>query len=106
MSLNLPLTTPITSLMNVSGFNTDVGNEMALPMTTCTIPDIYITQIPPNPTNEKMHISEGPGSTQENLSKANPHSDFLCDLLLNPGGNPLESQKLFGQIEQPSLNIP
>ncbi|MBW0512826.1 hypothetical protein O181_052541 [Austropuccinia psidii MF-1] len=48
-----------------------------------------------------MHVSEGPESTPEISSKANPH-----DFLLNPGWNQVGSQEPFGQSKQPTLNIP
>ncbi|MBW0492862.1 hypothetical protein O181_032577 [Austropuccinia psidii MF-1] len=72
MSTLIPLTTPIASSMNISGLKLDVGNPMAQPSSTWSIPNISSTPIPPNPTNTQMHASEGPGSTHEILSKANP----------------------------------
>ncbi|MBW0525366.1 hypothetical protein O181_065081 [Austropuccinia psidii MF-1] len=48
-----------------------------------------------------MHVSEGPGSTPEISSKANPQ-----DFLLHPGQNPVVSQEPFGQSKQPILIIP
>ncbi|MBW0559685.1 hypothetical protein O181_099400 [Austropuccinia psidii MF-1] len=71
-SPNIPLTTPIESLMNVSGLNIDVGNAMAQTSSTWSIPNISVTPIPPNPTNTQTHVSEGPESTPEISSKANP----------------------------------
>ncbi|MBW0510075.1 hypothetical protein O181_049790 [Austropuccinia psidii MF-1] len=53
-----------------------------------------------------MHVSEGPGSTPEISSKANPQSTFPLEFLLNPGQNPVASQDPFGQSKQPTLNIP
>ncbi|MBW0561644.1 hypothetical protein O181_101359 [Austropuccinia psidii MF-1] len=53
-----------------------------------------------------MHVSEGPGSTPEISSKANPKSKFPCEFLLNPGWNPVTSQDPFGRSKQPTLNIP
>ncbi|MBW0511798.1 hypothetical protein O181_051513 [Austropuccinia psidii MF-1] len=106
MSPKLPLTTPIASSMNVSGLNIDVGNLTAPISSTWSIPNISITPIPPNPTNTQMHVSEGPGSTPEISSKANPQSKFPHDFLLNPGWNPVASQEPFGQSKQPTLNIP
>ncbi|MBW0506205.1 hypothetical protein O181_045920 [Austropuccinia psidii MF-1] len=53
-----------------------------------------------------MHVSEGPGSTPEISSKANPQLKFPPDFLLNPGQNPVASQDPFGQSKQPTLNIP
>ncbi|MBW0486025.1 hypothetical protein O181_025740 [Austropuccinia psidii MF-1] len=76
MSPNIPLTTPIASSMNVSGLNIDVGNPMAQTSSTWSIPNISITQIPPNPTNTQMTVSEGPGNTPEISSKANPQSQY------------------------------
>ncbi|MBW0568737.1 hypothetical protein O181_108452 [Austropuccinia psidii MF-1] len=76
LSPNLSLTTPIASSMNVSGLNIDVGNPKAPTSSTWSIPNIYITLIPPNPTNTQMHVSEGPGSTPQISSKANPQSKF------------------------------
>ncbi|MBW0533905.1 hypothetical protein O181_073620 [Austropuccinia psidii MF-1] len=53
-----------------------------------------------------MHVSEGPGSTPEISSKANPQSKFPPDFFLNPGQNPVSSQDPFGQSKQSTLNIP
>ncbi|MBW0555915.1 hypothetical protein O181_095630 [Austropuccinia psidii MF-1] len=80
MSPNIPLTAPIASSMNVSGLNIDVGNPTAQTSSTWSIPNIYVTSIPQNPTNTQMHVLEGPGSTPEISSKANQQ-----DFLLNPG---------------------
>ncbi|MBW0479885.1 hypothetical protein O181_019600 [Austropuccinia psidii MF-1] len=85
MSPNIPFTTAITSAMNVSGLNIDVGNPMAQASSTWSIPNDYVTPIPPNPTNTQMHLSEGPGSIPETSSKANPQSKYPQDFLLNPG---------------------
>ncbi|MBW0494173.1 hypothetical protein O181_033888 [Austropuccinia psidii MF-1] len=101
MSLNIPLTTPIASSMNVSGLNIDMGNAISKTSSTWSIPNISITPIPPNLTNSKMHVSEGPGSTPEISSKANPQY-----ILLTPGRNPGEFQEPFGKIEKPTLKIP
>ncbi|MBW0538376.1 hypothetical protein O181_078091 [Austropuccinia psidii MF-1] len=106
MSPNIPLTTPISSSMNVSGLNIDVGNPMAQTSSNWSIPNISVTPIPPNTINTQMDLSEGPGSTPEISSKANLQSNFPCDFLLNPGWNPVMSQEPFGQSEQPTLNIP
>ncbi|MBW0578061.1 hypothetical protein O181_117776 [Austropuccinia psidii MF-1] len=102
----IPLTTPISSSMNVSGLNIDVGNLMAQTSSTWSIPNISVNPIPPNPTNTQMHVSEGPGSTPEISSKANPQLKFPREFLLNPGWNPVASQDPFGQSKQPTLNIP
>ncbi|MBW0544992.1 hypothetical protein O181_084707 [Austropuccinia psidii MF-1] len=96
-SPNIPLTTPIAFSINVSGLNIDVGNPMAQTSSTWSIPNISVTPVPPNSTNTQMHLSEGPGSTPEISSKANPQSKFPCDFLLNPGPNPAASQEPFGQ---------
>ncbi|MBW0538888.1 hypothetical protein O181_078603 [Austropuccinia psidii MF-1] len=101
MSPNIQLTTPIASSMNVSGINIDVGNATSQTSSTWYIPNISVTPIPPNPTNTQIHVSEGPGSTPEISSKANPQH-----FLLNPGNNPMVSQEPFGQSKQPTLNIP
>ncbi|MBW0474011.1 hypothetical protein O181_013726 [Austropuccinia psidii MF-1] len=106
MSPNIPLTTPIASSMNVSGLNIDVGNGKAQTSSTLSIPNISVTPIPPNPTNTQMLFSEGPGSTPEISSKANPQLKFPREFLLNPGWNPVVSQEPFGQSKQPTLNIP
>ncbi|MBW0483377.1 hypothetical protein O181_023092 [Austropuccinia psidii MF-1] len=106
LSPNIPLTTPIASSMNVSGLNIDVGNPKAKTSSTWSIRNISVTPIPPNPTSTQMHVSEGPESTPQISSKANPQSKFLCEFLLNPGWNPVASQDLFGQSKQPTLNIP
>ncbi|MBW0496633.1 hypothetical protein O181_036348 [Austropuccinia psidii MF-1] len=106
MSPNIPLTTPIASSMNVSGLNIDVGNATSQTSSTCSIPNISVTPIPPNPTNTQMHVSEGPGSTPEISSKANPQSKNPREFLLNPGWNPVVSEEHFGQCKQPTLNIP
>ncbi|MBW0491330.1 hypothetical protein O181_031045 [Austropuccinia psidii MF-1] len=105
LSPNVPLTTPITSSMNVSGLNIDVGNPKAQTSSTWSIPNISVTLIPPNLTNTKMNVSEGPGSTPEISSKANPQSKFPCEFLLNPGWNLVGSQDPFGQTKQPTLHI-
>ncbi|MBW0516853.1 hypothetical protein O181_056568 [Austropuccinia psidii MF-1] len=91
MTPNIPLITPIASSINVPGLNIDVGNPMAQTSSTWSIPNTSITPIPPNPTNTQMHVSEGPGSTPEISSKANPQSKFPHDFLLNPGQNPVAS---------------
>ncbi|MBW0497261.1 hypothetical protein O181_036976 [Austropuccinia psidii MF-1] len=103
---NTPPAIPITSLMNVSGLNIDVGNLMAQNSMAWTIPNISVTPITMNPTNTQMHVSEGPGRKPKISSKANIKSNFSFDFLLNPGGNPMESQEPFGKCKQPSLNIP
>ncbi|MBW0547232.1 hypothetical protein O181_086947 [Austropuccinia psidii MF-1] len=105
LSPKIPLTTPIASSMNVSGLNIDVGNAMAQTSSTWSIPNISVTPIPPNPTNTQMHVSEGPGSSPEISSKANPQSKFSCEFLLNSGWDPVASQDPFGQSKQPTLNI-
>ncbi|MBW0523060.1 hypothetical protein O181_062775 [Austropuccinia psidii MF-1] len=76
MSPNIPLTTPIASSMNVSGLNNDVGNLKAQTSSTWSIPNISVTPILPNPMSTQMHVSEGPGSTPEISSKANPNQNF------------------------------
>ncbi|MBW0501948.1 hypothetical protein O181_041663 [Austropuccinia psidii MF-1] len=106
LSPNIPLTTPIASSMNVLGVNIDLGNLKAQTSSTRTIPNISVTPIPLNPTNTQMHVSEGPGSTPEISSKANPQSKFPREFLLNPGWNPVTSKDPFGQSKQPTLNIP
>ncbi|MBW0475541.1 hypothetical protein O181_015256 [Austropuccinia psidii MF-1] len=72
LSPNISLTTPIASSRNVSGLNIDLGNAMAQTSSTWSIPNISVTPIPPNPTKTQMNVSEGPGSTPEISSKANP----------------------------------
>ncbi|MBW0510714.1 hypothetical protein O181_050429 [Austropuccinia psidii MF-1] len=62
MSPKVPIKTPISSSMNLSGVNIDVGNVTSQTSSTCSIPNISITPIPPNPTNTQMHVSEGQGS--------------------------------------------
>ncbi|MBW0519166.1 hypothetical protein O181_058881 [Austropuccinia psidii MF-1] len=106
LSPNIPLTTPIASSMNVSGLKIDVENPKAQTSSTWSISNISVTPIPPNPTNKQMHVSEGPGSTPEISSKANPQLKFPCEFLLNPGQNPVASQDPFGQSKQTTLNIP
>ncbi|MBW0574769.1 hypothetical protein O181_114484 [Austropuccinia psidii MF-1] len=106
LSPNIPLTTPIASSMNVSGLNIDVGNTKAPTSSTWSIPNISVTQIPPNPTNTQMHVSEGPEGTPQISSNANPQSKFPCEFLLNPGWKPVASQDPFVQSKQPTLNIP
>ncbi|MBW0470307.1 hypothetical protein O181_010022 [Austropuccinia psidii MF-1] len=100
MSPNIPLTSPISSSMNVSGLNIDVGNATAQALSTS------VTSIPPNPINTQMHVSEGPRSTPETSSKANPQFKFPLYFLLNPGQHSVGSQEPFGQGKQPSLNVP
>ncbi|MBW0506141.1 hypothetical protein O181_045856 [Austropuccinia psidii MF-1] len=92
--------------MNVSGLNIDLGNAKAQTSSTWSIPNISVTPIPPNPTNTQMKVSEGPESTPQISSKANPQSKFPWEFLLNPGHNPVTSQDPFGQSKQPTLNIP
>ncbi|MBW0518933.1 hypothetical protein O181_058648 [Austropuccinia psidii MF-1] len=91
--------------MNVSGLNIDGGNLTAPTSSTWSIPNFSVPPIPLNTTNTQMHVSEGPGSTPEISSKANPQSKFPCDSLLNPGQNPFVTQELFGQSKQLTLNI-
>ncbi|MBW0551316.1 hypothetical protein O181_091031 [Austropuccinia psidii MF-1] len=97
---------PLTSSMNVSGLKIDVGNVTSQTSSTWSIPNISVTPIPPNPTNTQMHVSEGPESTPQISSKANPQSKFPREFLLNPGRNPVTSQDPFGQSKKPTLNIP
>ncbi|MBW0531454.1 hypothetical protein O181_071169 [Austropuccinia psidii MF-1] len=78
LSANIPLTTPISSSLNISGLNIDVGNPKAETSSNCSIQIISITSIPLNPTNTQMDVSGGPGSTSEISSKANPQSRFQC----------------------------
>ncbi|MBW0477902.1 hypothetical protein O181_017617 [Austropuccinia psidii MF-1] len=96
MSPSIPLTTPIASLMNVSGLNIDVGNETSQTSSTWSFPNISVTPIPQNTTNTQMHVPEGPASTPEISSKANPQYKYPQDFLLNPGLNPVASQEPFG----------
>ncbi|MBW0466372.1 hypothetical protein O181_006087 [Austropuccinia psidii MF-1] len=70
MSPKVSLTTPISSSMNISGLNIDVGIVMAQTSSTWPMPNIYLKTIPPNTTNAQMHMSEGPGSTPQISSKA------------------------------------
>ncbi|MBW0557993.1 hypothetical protein O181_097708, partial [Austropuccinia psidii MF-1] len=90
---------------HISGLNIDVGNPKAQTSSTWSIPNIFVTPLPPNPTNTQMDVSEGPGSTPEISSKANPQSKFSREFLLNPLWNPVPSQDPFGQSKQPTLNI-
>ncbi|MBW0462184.1 hypothetical protein O181_001899 [Austropuccinia psidii MF-1] len=83
MSHNIALIAPIVSSMSLSGLKIDMGNAKAQTSTTWRIPNISFTQIPPNTTNTQIHVSEGPGSTPEISSKANPQSKFSHDFLLN-----------------------
>ncbi|MBW0547037.1 hypothetical protein O181_086752 [Austropuccinia psidii MF-1] len=106
LSPKIPLTTPIASSINVSGLNIDVGNPKAPTSSTWSIPNISVTPIPPDPTNTQMDVSEGPESTPQISSKANPQSKFPREFLLNLGRNPVASQDPFGQSKQPTLNIP
>ncbi|MBW0483016.1 hypothetical protein O181_022731 [Austropuccinia psidii MF-1] len=92
--------------MNVSGLNIDVGNLKAQTSSTWSIPNISVTPIYPNPTNTLMDVSEGPESTPQISSKANPQSKFPREVLLNPGWNTVASQDPFGRSKQPTLNIP
>ncbi|MBW0525889.1 hypothetical protein O181_065604 [Austropuccinia psidii MF-1] len=87
--------------MNVSGLNIDVGNATSQTSSTWSIHNISVTPITPNPTDTQIHVPEGPGSTPEISSKANPQY-----FLLNPGQNPVESQEPFGSSKQPVLKIP
>ncbi|MBW0462367.1 hypothetical protein O181_002082 [Austropuccinia psidii MF-1] len=65
LSPKIPLTTPITSLINLSGLNIDLGNPKAQTSSTWSIPNFSVTSIPPNPTNTQMGVSEGPESTPQ-----------------------------------------
>ncbi|MBW0489892.1 hypothetical protein O181_029607 [Austropuccinia psidii MF-1] len=105
MNPNILLTTPIASSTNLSGLNIDVGNLMPTTPRTWLIPNTSVTPIPLNPTHTQMHVSEGPGSTPEISSKANPQSKFLHYFFLNPFWNPVVSQEPFGQSKQPTLTI-
>ncbi|MBW0465184.1 hypothetical protein O181_004899 [Austropuccinia psidii MF-1] len=67
---------PYSILKECIGLNIDVGNSTSQTSSTWFIPNIYVTTLPQNPTNTKMHVSEGPGSTQEISLKANPQSKF------------------------------
>ncbi|MBW0594162.1 hypothetical protein O181_133877 [Austropuccinia psidii MF-1] len=90
--------------MNVSGLNIDVGNWKAPTSSTWSIPNISVTPIPASPTNTQMHVSEGPEGTPQISSKANPQSKFPCELLLNPGRNPVASQDPLDEVNsQPSI---
>ncbi|MBW0476138.1 hypothetical protein O181_015853 [Austropuccinia psidii MF-1] len=100
MSLKIPLTDPIASSMRLSGLKIDMGNTLAGTLASWTIPNVSITQIPLNLTNTQMHVSEGPGSTMESSSNANPHSNFSCYFLLNPSGNPVDSQEPSGKGDE------
>ncbi|MBW0589216.1 hypothetical protein O181_128931 [Austropuccinia psidii MF-1] len=103
---SIPLTTPIIFSMNVSGLDIDVGNVTSQNSSTWSIPNISVTPIPPNPTNKQMRVSEGPESTPQISSKANPQSKFPREFLLNPGWNLVASQDPFGQSKQPTLKSP
>ncbi|MBW0488724.1 hypothetical protein O181_028439 [Austropuccinia psidii MF-1] len=92
--------------MNVSGLKIDVGNTIAQTSSTWSIPNIYVTPIPQNPTNTQMQVFEGPGGTPEISSKANSQYNLPCDFLLNAGLNQAASQEPFGKRKQPTLNIP
>ncbi|MBW0505085.1 hypothetical protein O181_044800 [Austropuccinia psidii MF-1] len=105
MNPNILLTTPISSSTNLSGINIDVGNLMPPTSRTWLIPNTSVTPIPLNPTHTQIHVSEGPGSTPEILSKANPQSKFPHKFLLNLCRNPVMSQEPFGQSKQPTLTI-
>ncbi|MBW0538567.1 hypothetical protein O181_078282 [Austropuccinia psidii MF-1] len=60
--------------MNVSGLNIYVGNPKAQTSSTWSIPNIYVTPIPPNATNTQIDVSEGLESTPQISSKANHQS--------------------------------
>ncbi|MBW0523337.1 hypothetical protein O181_063052 [Austropuccinia psidii MF-1] len=51
-------------------------------------------------------MSQGPGSTPEISSKANPQSKFPRYFLLNPVHNQVGSEEHFGKSKQPTLKIP
>ncbi|MBW0493241.1 hypothetical protein O181_032956 [Austropuccinia psidii MF-1] len=106
LSPKIPLTTPISSSMNVSGLNIDVGNPDAPTSSTLSIPNISVTPIPPNLTNTQMHVSAGLEGTPQIALNTNPQSKFPREFLLNPGQNPVATQDPFGQSKQPTLNIP
>ncbi|MBW0563979.1 hypothetical protein O181_103694 [Austropuccinia psidii MF-1] len=96
MSPNIPLPTPIASSMNLSGLNINVGKATSQTSSTWSIPNISVTPISPNTTHTQMHVSEGPGSTPEISSNANPQPKYPRDFLLNLGWNPVTSQEPFG----------
>ncbi|MBW0567239.1 hypothetical protein O181_106954 [Austropuccinia psidii MF-1] len=105
LSPNIPLTTPITYSMNVSGINIDVGNPKAPTTGTLSIPNISVTPIPPNPTNTQMHVSQGPEGTPQISSNANPQSKFPCEFLPNPGSCGDERRVDGGQQKRPLENV-
>ncbi|MBW0588535.1 hypothetical protein O181_128250 [Austropuccinia psidii MF-1] len=105
LSPKISLTTPIASSMNVSGLNIDVGNPNTPTSSTCSMPNISVTPIPPNPTNTQMHVCEGPEGTPQISSNANPQSKFPREFFLNPSQNPVASQDPFGQSKKPTLHI-
>ncbi|MBW0559691.1 hypothetical protein O181_099406 [Austropuccinia psidii MF-1] len=102
ISPNIPLTTSIAFSIHVSGINIYVGIVMAQNSSTLSIQNISITPIPMNPANTQMNVSEGPGSTPEISSKANPQSKYLCDFLLNL----VESQETFGRTVEIYASFP
>ncbi|MBW0485588.1 hypothetical protein O181_025303 [Austropuccinia psidii MF-1] len=69
--------------MNVSGLKNDVGYATAQTSSTWSIPNISVTPIPINPTNTQINVSEGPESTPQISSNANPQSEFPCGFLFN-----------------------
>ncbi|MBW0460706.1 hypothetical protein O181_000421 [Austropuccinia psidii MF-1] len=84
MSPNIPLETHIVSSLNLSSLKIDVGNSTAQTTSAWKIPNISVAPNSPNPTDSQIHVSDGPQSIQKTSSKANPHSNFLCDFLPNP----------------------
>ncbi|MBW0558317.1 hypothetical protein O181_098032, partial [Austropuccinia psidii MF-1] len=82
LSPKIPLTTPITYSMNVSGLNIDVGNAMAQTSSTLSIPNLSITTIPPNPTNTPMHVSGGQEAHLKSNQRLIPNENFHVSLSL------------------------
>ncbi|MBW0526214.1 hypothetical protein O181_065929 [Austropuccinia psidii MF-1] len=100
LSPNIPLTAPITSSMNVSGLNIDVGNPKAQISSTWSIPNISVTPILLNPTNTQM---DNPVASQNPFGRSKqPNLNIQSGLQVHVGN---EEQVDGGQQKIPLENV-
>ncbi|MBW0526613.1 hypothetical protein O181_066328 [Austropuccinia psidii MF-1] len=76
LSPNLPLTTPIASLMNVSGLNIDVGNSKAQTSSTWSFPNISTTPISQIPLIHKWMCLRGQKAHLKSHQTLIPNQNF------------------------------
>ncbi|MBW0587458.1 hypothetical protein O181_127173, partial [Austropuccinia psidii MF-1] len=76
LSPNIPLTTPISSSINVSGLNIDVGNPKAPTSSTWSIPNISITPIPLIPLVHKHMCLRGQKAHLKSHQTLIPNKNF------------------------------